>query len=130
MDDAGEQKIQRTEAKNREDVRAIDDEWVLRDREDGRYGIHRKDQIGRLNEGQHDEEWGRGEPQRSATFFTHEEALSVVGGSHWQQPTYDPDRHVRFQIDIVLDLGCHANPSKDQERSKQVHHPVKLLYQV
>ena len=65
-DRADEQKIQRTQAENGEDVRGENDEGLARHGKHRRHGIHGENQIGGFHQQQHQRQRGEGEAGRPA----------------------------------------------------------------
>ena len=57
LSNGSQSEIQGTQAKDGEDVRRQDDEWIAAHREDGRDGVDGKGYVSRLDDQQGDEEW-------------------------------------------------------------------------
>ena len=129
MQDRGKGKVQRPQAKNGKDVRGVDDERIGGDGEHRRHRIHRKDQIGNLDQDQRQKQRrGKGHQLAGLGVGLFDEkgvALQILGHSH---PLFEELQH-RIGGDIMLFFTGskqHFHPGQDQKHRKDIQDPVIL----
>ena len=122
---AGQQKIHRAQADDGKNVRGKNDEGLARDGKNRRDGIHGENQIGRLDEQQHQ----RQRCECKATVEPGEKSLAVEVRRHSETFSREPQREVFFRLHGFLAGKKHLKTGKNEKCAEDVKHPVELVDQ-
>src|SRR5207237_10241055 len=82
----GQQEVEGTQAKNRANVRGINDEGILSDGEDGRNGIDREDKVHHIDHEQNQSKRGEHEPPINSR----REVGAAKVARHWHRSASRP----------------------------------------
>src|SRR5690606_27744968 len=122
---SGEREIKGPQAENGEDVRGVDDERVLADRENGRDRIDGENQIGEFDDDQSEKE-ARGV---TPSVFVDEEATVMFAGRDGKEFPREANRNGFFEIGFLRRGERHFYSREDEEPAEEVNHPVETFDQ-
>ena len=122
---ARQQKIHRAQADDGKNVRGENDEGLARDGKNRRDGVHGENQIGRLDEQQHQ----RQRRERKAAIEPGEKLLPVKVRRNGEKFSREPQREVFFRLHGFLAGKKHLDPGKNEKRAEDIKHPVELVDQ-
>src|SRR5512140_888979 len=116
---ARQEEVERAQSQNREDVRAVHDERVLRHAEDRRDRVEGEHDVGRFEEQQNHEERGRHDP----VINPDEETMPAVLGGDGPEPPEVAYEDVPLRMDLRFGLANHSKSGPDQEGPEQIFDP-------
>ena len=120
-----QQKIQRAQTHDGEDVGREYDERVSRDRKDGRDAIDSKNQVAGLDHHQH-QKHRRGVAQ---AVDAHKELLAVKVWRDAHVATQPAQQRVLFKVGLPVSHHQHLDSGYHQERTEDIKHPGKFRHQ-
>src|SRR3989304_7413622 len=121
----GDCEEKRAQAHDREEVRAVDDEWIRRYGQYRRNGINGKDDVGRLYDDEHKDQ-GRREEH---VLLPYEELAVLVLVREGDKALQEPYEGVLLRVQLLVLRGSHLYPGEDEEGAEYVDYPVELRYE-
>src|ERR1035437_4671492 len=117
---ARQEEVERTQAENGKDVRGEDDERLPRHGEDGRDGIHGKEQVAGLNHHEHQRQGG----ERFAAFPLSHEPLAV---KLWREGIeFSPRLDHAIVLRMLFGLEKeHPEAAVEEEGAEDIEHPIE-----
>ena len=102
---------------------SVDDERVARDADDGRDGIEREDDVGRLQEHQHEQQRGGQAPPVEPR----DELPADVAVAQRHEPPHQPHDRVLLRPNLLVFREGELDAGDDQERAEDEDHPLEAL---
>lgn len=123
IDNPRESKVERPESHDSEDIRSIDDELILSDREDRWDAVDCEYEISSLYKYKTHKE----RCPIEFCLFSDEELISVKLFFKWDDFTYELDNIAFFWIDFHLASRYELIGSIEKDRTEYIDNPVKIL---
>src|SRR6185436_14297774 len=125
VDDSGEEEIEGTQAKNRADIRCINNERIAGEGENRRYGVGGKDDVSGVDDHHYDEKRRGGKAVAAFRVRLPAEKLVAVEivGNRDQLARKPQHRIMLGVIRGVVFLKGHPDAGKNQERAEYVESP-------
>src|SRR6266545_665631 len=122
---AGQQKVERSQAENRANIGGINDERVARNREDCGNRIGRKDQVRDFDHDHGESKWG----QHPAAIDAHFKMFAMKFGCNWKYTAARAHHPTLAKIARRMFSKQHSQCSEEEEHAKKIKNEMKPLHQ-
>ncbi len=122
---AGQQKVERSQAENRANIGGINDERIARNREDRGNRIDRKDQVRDLDHDHGQGKWG----QHRAAIDAHFKVFAMKFACNWKYAAAHPYYPALGKIARWMFCKQHSQRSEEEEHAKKIKNEMKPLHQ-